>query len=77
MPGKANCCCPARMQHSALFLAFTARTGVRTCRCALQTVGVGGEADVAVRAAVVAAGGSSPSSRPSAPPTGRPPALWL
>jgi hypothetical protein len=22
MPGKANCCYPARMQHSALFLAF-------------------------------------------------------
>jgi hypothetical protein len=60
MPGKANCCCLARMQHSALFLAFAARTGVRTCRCALQTVGVGGEADAAVRAAVVAAGGSSP-----------------
>jgi hypothetical protein len=27
MPGKANYCCPARMQHSALFLAFVARTG--------------------------------------------------
>ena len=36
MPGKANCCCPARMQHSALFLAFVARTGARTCRCALE-----------------------------------------
>jgi hypothetical protein len=36
MPGKANCCCPARMQHSALFLAFVARTGTRTCRCALM-----------------------------------------
>jgi hypothetical protein len=60
MPRKANCCCPARMQHSALFLTFVARTGVRTCRRPLQTVGVGGEADAAVRAAVVAAGGSSP-----------------
>jgi hypothetical protein len=60
MPGKANCCCPARMQHSALFLAFAVRTEVRTCRCALQTVGVVGEADAAVRAAVVVAGGSSP-----------------
>jgi hypothetical protein len=60
MPGKANCCCPARMQHSVLLLAFAARTGVRTCRCALQTVGVGGEADTAVRADVVAAGGSFP-----------------
>jgi hypothetical protein len=36
MPGKANCCCPARMKHSTLFLAFVARTGVRTCRCALE-----------------------------------------
>jgi hypothetical protein len=60
MPGKVNYCCPARMLHSALFLAFAARTGVRTCRCALQTIGVGGEADAAVRAAVVAAGGSFP-----------------
>jgi hypothetical protein len=36
MPGKANYCCPARMQHSALFLAFVARMGTRTCRCALE-----------------------------------------
>jgi hypothetical protein len=36
MPGKANCCCPARMQHSALFLAFVARTGTRTYRCASE-----------------------------------------
>jgi hypothetical protein len=77
MPGKANCCCPARMQHSVLLLAFAARTGVRTCWCASPTVGVGGEADAAVRADVVAAGGSSPPLRPSALPTGRPPALWL
>jgi hypothetical protein len=60
MPGKANCCCPSRMQHSVLLLAFAARTGVRTCRRALPTVGVGGEADAAVRADVVAAGRSSP-----------------
>jgi hypothetical protein len=60
MPGKANCCCPARMQHSILLLAFVARTGVRTRRCALPTVGVGGEADAAVCADVVAAGGSLP-----------------
>jgi hypothetical protein len=33
---------------------------VRTCRRALPTVGVGGEADAAVRADVVAAGRSSP-----------------
>jgi hypothetical protein len=33
---------------------------VRTCRCALPTVGVGGEADAAVCADVGAARGSSP-----------------
>jgi hypothetical protein len=36
MPGKAYCCCPARMQHSALFLAFEARTTARTCRRAWE-----------------------------------------
>jgi hypothetical protein len=36
MSGKANCCCPARMQHFALFLAFAARTAARTCRRALE-----------------------------------------
>jgi hypothetical protein len=54
MPGKANCCCPARMQHSALFLAFVARTGARTCRCALERPAFTG-------ANVVAAGGSFPT----------------
>jgi hypothetical protein len=34
---------------------------VRTCRCALPTVGVGGEADAAVYADVGAAGGSFPT----------------
>jgi hypothetical protein len=36
MPGKANCCCQARMQHSALSLAFAARTAARICRCAWE-----------------------------------------
>jgi hypothetical protein len=44
MPGKANCCCPARMQHSALFLVFVARTGARTCRCALERPAFAGAA---------------------------------
>jgi hypothetical protein len=65
MPGKANCCCPARMQHSVLLLAFAARTGVRTCRCALPTVGVGGEADAAVRADVVFQSGGPTTVSPS------------
>jgi hypothetical protein len=60
MPGKANCCCPARTQHSVLLLTFVARTGVRTCRCALPTISVGGEADATVCADVGAAGGSFP-----------------
>jgi hypothetical protein len=77
MPGKANCCCPARMQHSVLLLAFAARTGVRTCRCALPTVSVGGEADAVVRAGVVAAGGSSPPIEAVGATHGPAPALWL
>jgi hypothetical protein len=44
MPGKANCCCPARMQHSVLLLAFMARTGARTCRCALERPAFAGAA---------------------------------
>jgi hypothetical protein len=34
--GRRTVVCPARMQHSALFLVFVARTGARTCRCALE-----------------------------------------
>jgi hypothetical protein len=78
MPGKANCCCPARMQHSILFLAFVART----CRCALERPAFAGAALVERRTSPSVLtwwqpGEASPPSRPSAPPTGRPPALWL
>jgi hypothetical protein len=55
MPGKANCCCPARMQHSVLLLAFVAKTGVRTCRCALERPALAG-------AALVVAGGGFPTA---------------
>jgi hypothetical protein len=65
MPGKANCCCPARMQHSVLLLAFVARTGARTCRCALEQPAFAGAALVErwtpPCADVVAAGGSFPT----------------
>jgi hypothetical protein len=44
MSGKANYCCPARMQHFVLFLAFVARTGARTCRCALERPAFAGAA---------------------------------
>jgi hypothetical protein len=78
MSGKANYCCPARMQHSVLLFAFVARTGVRTCRCALPTVGVGGEADAAVCADVVASGGSFPPPiKAVGAAYGLAPALWL
>jgi hypothetical protein len=63
MPGKANCCCPARMQHFVLCPRFhgedrseglSVRFGVAYARWC----GVGGQADAAVGADVVAAGES-------------------
>jgi hypothetical protein len=82
MPGKANCCCPARMQHSALLLAFVARTGARTCRCALEWPALAGAALVERRTPPSVLTWwqleeASPPSRPSTPPTDRPSALWL
>jgi hypothetical protein len=60
MPGKANCCCPTRMQHSVLCPCFRGEDesedlpvrfgAARACWC-----GVGGQADAAVGADVVAA----------------------
>jgi hypothetical protein len=77
MPGKANCCCPARMQHSALFLAFVARTRARTCRCALERPAFTGAASQTPSSVLTWwwPGKASPPSRPSVAPTGRPPAL--
>jgi hypothetical protein len=82
MPGKENCCCPARMQHSVLFLAFVARTGARTCRCALERPAFAGAVLVERRPPPSVLtwwqpGEASPPSRLSASPSGRPPALWL
>jgi hypothetical protein len=82
MPGKTNCCCLARMQHSALFLAFVARTGARTCQRALERPAFAGAALVERRTPPSVLtwwqlGEASPPSRPSVPPTGRPPALLL
>jgi hypothetical protein len=82
MPGKAKCCCPARMQHSVLFLAFVARTAARTCRCAFERPAFAGAALVERRTPPSVLtwwqpGEASPPLRLSAPPTGRPPALWL
>jgi hypothetical protein len=82
MSGKANCCCLARMQHSVLFLAFVARTGARTCQCAFERPAFAGAALVGRRTPPSVLtwwqlGEASPPLRLSAPPTGRPLALWL
>jgi hypothetical protein len=63
MPGKANCCCPARMQHSVLCPRFRGEDGsedlpVRFGAARAHWCGVGGQADAAVGADVVAAGES-------------------
>jgi hypothetical protein len=63
MPGKANYCCPARMQHSVLCPRFRGEDGsedlpVRFGATCARWCGVGGQADVTVGADVVAAGES-------------------
>jgi hypothetical protein len=60
MPGKANCCCPARMQHSVLCPRFRGEDGsedlpVRFGAAGARWCGVGGHVDTAVGAEVVAA----------------------
>jgi hypothetical protein len=63
MPGKANRCCPARMQHSVLCPRFRGEDGsedlpVRFGAACARWCGVGGQADAAIGADVVAAGES-------------------
>jgi hypothetical protein len=63
MSGKVNCCCPARMQHSILCPRFRGKDGsedlpVRFGAACARWCGVGGQADAAVGADVVAAGES-------------------
>jgi hypothetical protein len=63
-------------------LAFVARMGARTCRCALERPALAGAAlvDRQTSPSVLTwwqLEKASPPSRPSAPPTDRPPALWL
>jgi hypothetical protein len=63
MPRKANCCCPARMQHSILCPRFRGEDGsedlpVRFAAAGARWCGVGGQADTAVGAEGVAAGES-------------------
>jgi hypothetical protein len=63
MPGKANCCCPARMQHSVLCPRFRGEDGsedlpVRFGAACARWCDIGGQAYAAVSADVVAAGES-------------------
>jgi hypothetical protein len=63
-------------------LVFVARTGVRTCRCALGWPALAGAVLVGrwTPPSVLRwwqLEKASPSTRPSAPPADRPPALWL
>jgi hypothetical protein len=63
MPGKANCCCPARMQHSVLYPRFRGEDGsedlpMRFGAAGAHRCGVGRQVDAAVGADMVAAGES-------------------
>ena len=63
MPGRADCCCPARMQHSVLCPRFRGDDGSEDLPVRFRAVGarwcdVGGQVDAAVGAEVVAAGES-------------------
>jgi hypothetical protein len=63
MPGKADCCCPARVQHSVLCPCFRGEDGsedlpVRFGAAGARWCGVGEQVDATVGADVVAAGES-------------------
>jgi hypothetical protein len=63
MPGKANSCCPARVQHSVLCPRFRGEDGsedlpVRFGAAGARWCSVGGQVDAAIGAEVVAAGES-------------------
>jgi hypothetical protein len=69
MPGKANCCCPARVQHSVLCPRLRGEDGsedlpVRFGAAGARWCGVGGQVDAAVGADVVAAGESFSAVEP-------------
>jgi hypothetical protein len=63
MPGKANCCCPARVPHSVFCPRFRGEDGsedlpVRFGAAGARWCGVGGQVDAVIGAEVVAAGES-------------------
>jgi hypothetical protein len=69
MPRKANCCCPARVQHSVLCPRFRGEDGsedlpVRFGVVGARWCGVGGQVDAAVGADMVAAGESFSAVEP-------------
>ena len=69
MPGKVNCCCPARVQHSVLCPRFHGEDGsedlpVRFRAAGTRWCGVGGQVDATVGADVVAAGESFSADEP-------------
>jgi hypothetical protein len=69
MPGKANCCCPARVQHSVLCPRFRGEDRnedlpVRFGAAGARWCGVGGQVGAAVGAYVVAAGESFSADEP-------------
>jgi hypothetical protein len=70
MPGKANCCCPARVQHFVLCPRFRGEDGsedlpVRFGAAGARWCGVGGQVDATVGADVVAAGESFSADEPA------------
>jgi hypothetical protein len=67
--GKANCCCPARVEHSILCPRFRGEDGsedlpVHFGAAGAHWCGVGGQVDAAVGADVVAAGESFSADEP-------------
>jgi hypothetical protein len=69
MSGKANCCCPARVQHSVLCPRSRGEDGsedlpVRFGAAGARWCGVGGQVDATVGADVVAAGESFSADKP-------------
>jgi hypothetical protein len=82
MPGKANCCCPARMQHSILCPRFRGEDGSEDLPVRFGRPALAGAALVERRTPPSVLTWwqlekASPPSRSSAPPTDRPPVLWI
>src|SRR5688572_7026436 len=81
-PGRQTIAAQLGCNIPSFVLAFVARTGARTCRCALERPALAGAALVDRRTSPSVLTWwqlekASPPSRPSVPPMDRPPALWL